>query len=251
MGLATAARQSMGAGAAAPARGEDGVAAGLLEPANAAPAVADLVGAGRLEQLGDGWLMTAAAYRQAAEAAGRVVMERAAAAPLAPGVPLQAIVGAGPHAGALLGRLERDGVVQRRGAAAMAPGATASSAGMARDAEALLEALAAEPRLDAALAVAGIEAGAGRALVAVLEAEGRVVRLPDGLAVPRAAYDEARRIVIDGCRANGRFTLAELRDATGTSRRYAQAMLERLDADGITRRVDDYRVLRRRAAAGA
>jgi selenocysteine-specific elongation factor len=112
-----------------------------------------------------------------------------------------------------------------------------------------LEALAAEPRLDAALATAGIEARAARALVAVLEAEGRLVRLPDGLAVPRAAYDEARRIVVDGCRANGRFTLAELRDATGTSRRYAQAMLERLDADGITRRVEDYRVLRRRAAA--
>jgi selenocysteine-specific elongation factor len=85
--------------------------------------------------------------------------------------------------------------------------------------------------------------------VAVLESEGRLVRLPDGLAVPQDAYAAALRIVIEGCRANGRFTLAELRDATGTSRRYAQALLERMDADGITRRVEDYRVLRRRAAA--
>ena len=85
----------------------------------------------------------------------------------------------------------------------------------------------------------------------MLEAEQRLVRLADGLAVPQAAYDEARRIVIDGCRANGRFTLAELRDATGTSRRYAQALLERMDADGTTRRIDDHRVLRRRAAADA
>ena len=58
------------------------------------------------------------------------------------------------------------------------------------------------------------------------------MRLPDGLAVTRAAYDEAGGIVIEGCAANGRFTLAELRDATGTSRRYAQALLERMDADG-------------------
>jgi selenocysteine-specific elongation factor len=72
------------------------------------------------------------------------------------------------------------------------------------------------------------------------------VRLPDGLALTRAAYDEARRIVEDGCARNGRFTLAELRDATGSSRRYAQAILERLDADGVTRRVGDFRVLRRR-----
>ena len=107
----------------------------------------------------------------------------------------------------------------------------------------LLDALAADPRLDDALAATGLDAATGRALVAVLESEHRLVRLADGLAVPQAAYDEARRIVIEGCRANGRFTLAELRDATGTSRRYAQALLERMDADGTTRRIDDYRVL--------
>ena len=233
----------------APMRMDDAVAAGLLEPAAAAAAARALVADGRLVELGDGWLMTAPAYRAAVESARRLLDERAAASPLAPGVPAAAVTGRGAHADALFGRLERDGVVERVGAEAVAPGTRASSVTAAADAERLLAALAADPRLDVAFAEVGTDAATGRALVGVLEAEGRLVRLPDGLAVPKETYAEALRIVIEGCRADGRFTLAELRDATGTSRRYAQALLERMDADGITRRVDDYRVLRRRAAA--
>ena len=42
-------------------------------------------------------------------------------------------------------------------------------------------------------------------------------------------------------------TLARLRDELSTSRRYAQALLEALDADRVTLRLpDDRRILRRR-----
>jgi selenocysteine-specific elongation factor len=81
----------------------------------------------------------------------------------------------------------------------------------------------------------------------VLEREGTLVRLPDDLAVSRAVYDEACAIVTAGAADGGTYTLAQLRDATGTSRKWAQALLERMDADGLTRRVGDHRVLRRRA----
>ena len=40
--------------------------------------------------------------------------------------------------------------------------------------------------------------------------------------------------------------LGRFRDLLGISRRPAQLLLERLDADGVTRRVGDARVLRRR-----
>ena len=45
--------------------------------------------------------------------------------------------------------------------------------------------------------------------------------------------------------ARGRISLAELRDALGTSRRYAQAWLEHLDAARVTLRVGDEHVVRR------
>jgi len=42
---------------------------------------------------------------------------------------------------------------------------------------------------------------------------------------------------------NGRITLAEVRDLFNTSRKYAQALMEHLDANGITTREGDYRKL--------
>jgi selenocysteine-specific elongation factor len=87
-------------------------------------------------------------------------------------------------------------------------------------------------------------------LARFLEGEGRLVRLGDGLALGSRAYDEARAIVVEECKRAGKITLARLRDLLGTGRKPAQLILERLDADGITRRVGDERVLRRKAKAG-
>ncbi|MCS7051587.1 MAG: SelB C-terminal domain-containing protein [Thermomicrobium sp.] len=42
--------------------------------------------------------------------------------------------------------------------------------------------------------------------------------------------------------AQGSITLAQVRDTLGTSRKYAQALLEYLDQRRITRRVGDARV---------
>ena len=88
-----------------------------------------------------------------------------------------------------------------------------------------------------------------RTLAAYLEDEGELVRLGHGLAVGRAAYDEARTALVTECESAGRITLARFRDLLGISRRPAQLLLERFDADGITRRVGDERVLRRRGRA--
>jgi selenocysteine-specific elongation factor len=43
-------------------------------------------------------------------------------------------------------------------------------------------------------------------------------------------------------------TVAELRDQLGTSRKFAQALLEHFDGAGLTRRLGDEHVLRRRRA---
>jgi selenocysteine-specific elongation factor len=91
------------------------------------------------------------------------------------------------------------------------------------------------------------ELGEAAALLGELRAAGRAVRVgrtmhahPDAVA---AVADRVRAIV----GAEGAITLARLRDELGTSRRYAQALLEHLDAERVTRRLpDDTRVLRRR-----
>jgi selenocysteine-specific elongation factor len=76
--------------------------------------------------------------------------------------------------------------------------------------------------------------------------DGRV-RLPGGLAVDRAELDRAREIVVAECEREETITLARARDLLGTSRRVAQAVLERLDGERVTLRIGDSRRLRRAA----
>jgi selenocysteine-specific elongation factor len=87
-----------------------------------------------------------------------------------------------------------------------------------------------------------------RALGRFLEEHGRLVRVGDGLAVSPGAFEAARDALVEALERDGRITLAAFRDLLGTSRKTAQLLLERFDADGVTRRDGDARVLRRAAA---
>jgi selenocysteine-specific elongation factor len=130
---------------------------------------------------------------------------------------------------------------ERRGAKLYLPGATPSLGGRED------EALALERELEAAGSRATkVE---DQALARFLESGGRIVRLGDGYAVTTSQYEAAQRVAVDECRAAGEITLARFRDLLGSGRRDAQLLLERLDADGVTRRIGDRRVLRRSAAA--
>jgi selenocysteine-specific elongation factor len=61
------------------------------------------------------------------------------------------------------------------------------------------------------------------------------------------AIESVRAAVERIIAAEGAITLSRLRDELGTSRKFAQAFLEHLDAARVTlRRDDDTRVLRRR-----
>jgi selenocysteine-specific elongation factor len=159
----------------------------------------------------------------------------AAADPLDPGVDAPAE----PWARDVLARLP----FERRGSKLYLPGA-APSLGDHTAAAAALEA-----ELEAA-APAKVKVEDGE-LARYLEREGRLVRLGEGHAVSAAGYDRARDLVLEECAAAGRIALARFRDLAGCGRRDAQLLLERLDSDGVTRRVGDERVLRRSASRSA
>ena len=125
--------------------------------------------------------------------------------------------------------------LERRGTRLYRPGSAARLGAREADAARLEQALGLEPiRVD------------DKALARYLEDEGRLVRVGDGLAVSASAYAQAREAVVAECEAAGRITLARFRDLLGVGRKTAQLLLERFDADGLTRRVGDERVLRRR-----
>jgi selenocysteine-specific elongation factor len=156
--------------------------------------------------------------------------ERADTSPLDPGIPLGELLPHEPWASAILPLLH----VERRDGKAYAPGVAASLGDRAEAAE----------RLEAELEAAGFARVEDAELGAYLETAGRLKRVGDGFAVPAELYERG----LEALQTLEPITLASFRDALGISRRTAQLLLERFDADGLTRRVGDQRVLRRSAS---
>ena len=131
--------------------------------------------------------------------------------------------------------------LERRGSRLYRPGAAPSLGARAAEAVAVENELA-----EAGLAATKV---GDRDLARHLESAGRLVRLGDGYALGAPAYERAVELVRTECAAAGRIALARFRDLAGVGRRDAQLLLERMDADGVTRRVGDARVLRRSSSS--
>jgi selenocysteine-specific elongation factor len=195
---------------------------GLLPPAQLAQGLA------ALEQAGD-WYFSADWLEELRSSVRDRLARRAEESPLDPGIPLAELLPAKPWAPSVAQLLH----VERRDAKAYLPGA----------APRLGEKEAAAAELEAQLAADDAVRLDDRQLAEYLEAEGRLKRVGDGLAVSTELYERGRAAL----QTLSPITLAGFRDALGISRRTAQLLLERYDADGLTRRVGDERVLRRSA----
>jgi selenocysteine-specific elongation factor len=195
----------------------------LLSPAELAQGLASL------EQAGD-WFFAPEWLEELRGTARRRLAERARSSPLDPGLPLAELLPPEPWAAAVGPLLH----VERRGAKAYAPGAAPQ----------LGERAEAAAQIEERLAVENLVRVDDRELAAFLEAEGKLKRVGDGLVVSTELYDRGR----EALHTLSPITIAAFRDALGISRRIAQLLLERFDADGLTRRVGDERVLRRAEA---
>jgi selenocysteine-specific elongation factor len=203
-----------------PLTGADLQARGLLEPHELASGLAGVEAAGE-HYFSAEWLASLRADVH------RRLEERAAANPLDPGLPLGELLPPAPWTGHILNRLE----IERRGGKAYLAGAQARLGEREQAANAIEEKLAAEE-------VVRIE---DRDLAALLEEQGRLYRVGDGLAISPALSGRGR----EALRTLDPITLAAFRDALGVGRRTAQLVLERFDADGLTLRRGDVRTLRR------
>jgi selenocysteine-specific elongation factor len=80
-------------------------------------------------------------------------------------------------------------------------------------------------------------------LLNMLAGQGSVVKISDTVVFSTPVYDDMIVKITARIKENGKVGLAEVRDMFGTSRKYAQALLEYLDGKKITRRVGDDRIL--------
>lgn len=98
------------------------------------------------------------------------------------------------------------------------------------------------PTVDEVLATEKDAANA-KHIIDALETQSELVRLSHQYYIDAQAYnwafDELKKVI----ETNGQITLAEFRDIIGTSRKFAMAILDYLDNQKITQKVDDARVL--------
>jgi selenocysteine-specific elongation factor len=205
-----------------PVTGAELQARALLTPGELARGLASY------QQAGD-WYFAAEWLEELRASVRERLAERAETSPLDPGIPLAELLSPVPWASAIVPLLH----VERRGAKAYAPGAVPQLGDRAE----------AAAKVDQELASGDLVRIDDRQLAAFLEAEGTLRRVGDGLAVSTELYERGRETL--GTLTP--ITLAGFRDALGVSRRTAQLLLERFDADGLTRRIGDERVLRRAA----
>ncbi len=101
----------------------------------------------------------------------------------------------------------------------------------------------APPSLGEALEKAGAtDAKEARALFDIAVARGDLVVIGEHV-YHRECLDELAQLVRNHVREKGPFTIAELRDLTGSSRKYVVPLAEYLDRTGLTRRQGDLRTL--------
>jgi len=140
---------------------------------------------------------------------------------------------------AVLARWTRDGLLRETGAAVAPPGHVVTlSPAQQREADAFVASLEAQPFSPQPTHVPAPD------LLAYLAEQGRVVQVAEGVVFAHAAYETMLARVRAHLERERTVTLAQVRDLFGTSRKYAQALLEHMDEQRVTRRLGDERVLR-------
>ncbi|MFH1003317.1 MAG: selenocysteine-specific translation elongation factor, partial [Chloroflexota bacterium] len=221
------------------------LARGDLPAAEVPPAIASLVQQGRLIKVGQGdtaLLFTGAGWERLKQQAAAVVRDYHHRFPARPGIPRMELtnkLGTGADAPLILQRLAEEAVLVVEGPTARLPEhqVRLTPAQQAKI-DAFLKSLAASPYAPPSELIPEPD------LLNPLVARRQVVKLSEGVVLAAATYDQMVTRVTARLKAEGKITLAEVRDMFQTSRKYAQAFLEYLDGQQITRRAGDERVLR-------
>ena len=199
---------------------------------------------GRAIRIGQGeqsLLMTMSSWERLAKKATTVLQDYHRRFPARPGIPkveLGSRLKLGAHSSATLRRLFDQGVIIEDGTAVHLPTHRIQfTEAQQTKIDAFLRSLNQNPYAPSSDLIPEPD------LLNLLIEQRKVVRMSDSVVFAASAYDEMVERVTLHIKEHGKITLAEVRDLFKTSRKYAQAFLEHLDAEKVTRRVGDERVL--------
>lgn len=94
--------------------------------------------------------------------------------------------------------------------------------------------------------VKDVQAELNEEILNALIESGQLVSVSSDVVFRRQDYDAMLNTIQQEIRQKGKITLGEVRDLFHTSRKYVQAFLEHLDANGVTIRAGDFRTLKQK-----
>ncbi|MCS6910314.1 MAG: selenocysteine-specific translation elongation factor [Anaerolineales bacterium] len=260
MRLETAARGSPGeillqaleALGVAPLR--EAIAKAGLEPALAADAVSELRAAGSLVELeGEALAASRATWSSLADELQRTLAAYHAQFPLKAGMPREELKSrlakqfalTSQAVNAVLAHAEKQGLIAAQTASVRLSAHTVT---FTPDQQVRINALLADLRRDPYNTPLPKDCAArvGEEVFAALVELGRLVQVSPEVVFLSETYAQMVECIKAQTRTKGKITVAEVRDLFKTSRKYALALLEHLDAIGVTRRLGDERILRDR-----
>jgi selenocysteine-specific elongation factor len=201
----------------------------------------------RARRMGD-WVFSDEAWTAIAGKATHELEAYHRAHPLRPGMAREELrnrlgVSASSFPSVIQGLVEDGRIVERNGSLAT-PAHRVELETVGGPAAELLRLLALQPFAPPSLPDAMQQSGATPEVVRALAQRGDLVKVSDDVAFTREAFESAIAMVKEIVSSEGSVTVARLRDRMGASRRPVLALLENLDAQRVTRRVGDARVLR-------
>ncbi len=245
-----------------PARLSDIVAQSQLSTETVRKALHELVEEGSVETLtgepvrleqDDPLLISAEGWRRLRERLTSILEDYHRRYPLRPGMARQELKGRLEERGRrystrayneIIARAEREGVVEADNALVRKAGfRVAFTPEQEQSIRTLLAAFERQPY--APPSVADAIASVGADVFQALIDQGRLVRVSEDVVFSASAYEQMVADVKAFIEREGSITIAQVRDLFHTSRKYALALMEHLDARRVTRRVGDVRVLRR------
>jgi selenocysteine-specific elongation factor len=238
-----------------PAAVKDLVARSRLEVPRAAAGLEELlasgqlaaIGGGRLAVDGDGLVMAAEQWSALKASTAAVLDEYHRSHPLRHGMPreeLKSRLRLAPRLfSPILEKLASEGVATSSPKWVALPGHTVRFSPFEQvKVDRLMEQFAAAPH--APPSIKECIAEAGEEVFARLLDSGELVAVSDDVAFRRQEYEAMVERIRAEIQKKGAITLAEVRDLLGSSRRYVQALLEHLDAIGVTVREGEARRLK-------
>ncbi|HUH98786.1 MAG TPA: selenocysteine-specific translation elongation factor [Anaerolineales bacterium] len=223
-----------------------------LEAETAKAALQELLADGRLIDLDDGSpgpLISAAPYwNELQTKIQKLIDDYHDQSPLRRGIPREELKSrlrlSGRVFNAIVKRLEVLKVLSESGSSISRPGYEIRfDIGQQAQVQGLMRKFAQNPY--APPSVKDCKAEVGEEIYNALIELGQLTALSAEVVFRKQDYDLMVRRVEETLRARGQLSLAEARDLFGTSRKYVQALLEHLDAIGITVRAGDHRKLRK------